>query len=213
MRGKQLTSFYGEPDMPRRSKIGNQLIEAWTQTVEEDYCSGHINSERSLQALLLANLKGIFDGSENKRHAFVEPTVKLSDGRLIRPDMMICNAREVICVLELKYAPRGIADTTKDMRSISSIARASELSVALERYRGPELPRLSFNVSRTVLFAWAGIHCGDSEPAREWTNPAFAEHYFLELHAVTTEGRAPKLRYNTNALRVTVDESLEVKEN
>jgi hypothetical protein len=116
----------------------------------------------------------------------------------------------VICVLELKYVPRGIVDTAKDMRSISAIAQASKLSVALERYRGPNLPQLSFDVSKTVLFAWAGIHCGDTKPAPQWRDPTFAAHYFLELHAATEEGRVPKLRYNTNALRVAIDESMEV---
>ncbi|AOI72479.1 hypothetical protein WI32_10880 [Burkholderia ubonensis] len=158
--------------------------------------------------MLLANLKAVFEGSDTKRQVFIEPTLNLN-GSVIRPDMMICNAREVICVLELKYVPRGRADTTKDMRSISSIARASELTVALERYRGPELTRPPFKVSGTVLFAWAGIHCGDTEPAQEWKDPAFADHYFLELHAVTTEGEVPQLRYNTNALRVTIDEPVE----
>jgi hypothetical protein len=195
--------------MPRRSKIGNQLIDAWTQTVEKDYCSGHVNSERSLQALLLANLMVIFEDSETNRRVFVEPTVKLSNGSVIRPDMMICNARDVICVLELKYVPRGIADRTKDMRSISAIAKASKLSVALERYRGSELPQLSFEVSKTVLFAWAGIHCGDTKPTPQWHDRAFAAHYFLELHATTTEGMVPRLRYNTNALRITIDELME----
>lgn len=195
--------------MPRRSKIGNQLIEAWSRTVENDYCAGHVNSERGLQALLFANLKSVLADDGIKRHLFVEPTVRLSDGSIVRPDMMICNAREVICVLELKYVPRGKADTSKDMNSISSIARASGLSVALERYRGPELPPLSFDISRTVLFAWAGIHCGDSEPAPEWEHPAFKEHYFLEMHAVTSEGHVPTIRYNTNALRVVLDNPIE----
>jgi hypothetical protein len=196
--------------MPRRSRIGKQLIEAWKQTVNDDYCSGHINSERSLQALLLANLRTVFEVDETKRQVFVEPTLTLPDGSLIRPDMMICNAREVISVLELKYAPRGIAATTKDMRSISSIAGASELVVTLDRYRGPDLPRMSFQVSQTMLFAWAGIHCGDAEPAREWNDPAFAGHYFLEMHAVTADGQVPELRYNAKGLRVTGDEPIEV---
>ncbi|TCG04915.1 hypothetical protein BZM27_37455 [Paraburkholderia steynii] len=195
--------------MPRRTKIGNQLIKAWKRTVENDYSPGHINSERSLQALLFANLRTVLNEEGAERRVFVEPTVRLSDGSIIRPDMMICNAREVICILELKYVPRGKANTDKDMRSISSIARAPGLSVALERYSGSELPPLSFDVSRSVLFAWAGVHCGDSEPAQEWADPAFQGHYFLELHAVTSEGREPSLRYNTNAFRVSVDDPVE----
>jgi hypothetical protein len=188
--------------MAQRSKIGNHLIEAWKRTVENEYCNGHINSERSLQAVLFANLRAVFAEHEAARRIFIEPTVQLPDRTIIRPDIVICNAREAICFLELKYAPRAKADTTKDMRSISSIARSEGISISLERYRGPKLPPMSLGVSKTVLFAWAGIHAGSAEPSVVWADPAFKNHFHLELHARTKDGHTPDERYNTNALRV-----------
>lgn len=192
--------------MPKRTGIRNQLIRAWEQTVRSDYCSGHINSERSLQASLFANLRTVLKEDDVQRHVFIEPTLKVSDGNIVRPDIMVCNAREAICFLELKYVPRGKVDTSKDMRSLTSIARSTDMSVSLERYRGPKLPPMSFKISKTVLFAWAGIHCGEPEPAEAWSDPAFREHFHLELHAVTSEGQQPRLHYHTDARRVSPED-------
>jgi hypothetical protein len=188
--------------MARRTKVGNQVIEAWKRTVVNEYCNGHINSERSLQALLFSNLRAVFAEDETERRIFVEPTVQLPGAGVIRPDIVICNSREAICFLELKFAPRAKADTIKDMRSISSVARSEGISILLKRYRGPDLPSMKFAVSKTVLFAWAGIHAGSTEPSKEWTDPAFQGHFHLELHATTNDSQAPGERYNTNALHV-----------
>lgn len=189
--------------MARRSKLGGHLVEAWRRTIKEDYCKGHINSERSLQALLVANLRTVFREEVIDRRIFVEPAIRLHDGRLIRPDIVVCNAREAICFVELKYAPRGIASTAKDMRSISAIARSEDISIALQRYRGPQLPPMVFRMSKATLFAWAGIHAGDTAPSTLWdTDEAFADHFYLEMHAKTIRGSAPEERYNTDALRV-----------
>jgi len=188
--------------MARRTKVGNQVIEAWKRTVVNEYCNGHINSERSLQALLFSNLRAVFAEDETERRIFVEPTVQLPGVGVIRPDIVICNSREAICFLELKFAPRAKADTKKDMRSISSVGRSEGISILLKRYRGPDLPSMKFAVSKTVLFAWAGIHAGGTEPSKEWTDPAFQGHFHLELHATTNDGQALGERYNTNALHV-----------
>lgn len=133
----------GEASMARRTKLADYLLHAWRRTVQTDYCAGHINSERSLQALLVANLRALFVEAKFARRIFVEPTVQLPDARLIRPDVVICDTREAICFLELKYVPRGKPATAKDMQSISSIARSAGTTVRLDRYRGPALPRRS----------------------------------------------------------------------
>jgi hypothetical protein len=188
--------------MARRSKLGNHIIKAWERTLESEYCKGYINSERSLQATLFANLRAVFTEEKTARRIFVEPAVKLADGSVIRPDIVICNSREAICFLELKYVPRAKASTTKDMRSIASVASSNGIAISLERYRGPERPLISFDVAKTVLFAWAGIHAGSTEESKVWSDPAFKDHFYLELHAVTKDGHAPHDHYNTNALRV-----------
>ncbi|MCI0152230.1 hypothetical protein KNO81_41225 [Paraburkholderia sediminicola] len=183
----------------RRTKIGNQLIEGWKRTVALDYCNGHVNSERSLQALFFSNLRTVFEEDETQRRFFIEPTVRLSDDSIVRPDIVICNSREAICILELKYGPRAIVNTAKDMRSLSSIACSKDISIALERYRSPKHGPLSFALSKNVLFAWAGIHAGTAEPSQVWSDPAFQGHYYLELHAITRDGDVPTERYNKNA--------------
>ncbi|MGA3126650.1 MAG: hypothetical protein ABSD13_08020 [Candidatus Korobacteraceae bacterium] len=169
--------------------------------MESEYCKGHVNSERSLQAMLFANLRAVFAEEKTARRIFVEPTVKLADGSVIRPDIVICNSREAICFLELKYVPRGKADTTKDMRSIASVARSEGIAISLERYRGPKLPPMSFDVSKTVLFAWAGIHAGSTELSEAWNDPAFQGHFYLELHAVTKDGHVPREVQHQRAAR------------
>ena len=67
--------------MPRRAKIGNPLILAWERTIQNDYCAGDVNSERSLQALLFANLSAGFEEEGVGRRVFIEPTVGLSCAR------------------------------------------------------------------------------------------------------------------------------------
>lgn len=197
--------------MARRSKLGRHLVEAWRRTVGNDYCKGHINSERGLQALLVANLRTVFEEEGMRRRIFVEPAIRLRDGSLIRPDIVVCGSIEVICFLELKYAPRGKASTAKDMRSISAIARSEGISISLERYRGPELPPMEFQVSKTVLFAWAGIHAGSTDPSTLWEkDKAFAGHFHLEMHASTMPGKAPEECFNTNAFRVKKSLAVEV---
>ncbi|WP_157657471.1 hypothetical protein [Burkholderia ubonensis] len=83
--------------------------------------------------MLPANLKAVFEGSDTKRQVFIEPTLSLN-GSVIRPDMVICNAREVICVLELKYVPRGRADTTKDSGDVTVRGYGDDAAINLARF-------------------------------------------------------------------------------
>lgn len=183
----------------RRSKLGREFATAWQTVVAEDYANGRINSEHSLQAVLFAALK---ESGNSKRHIFIEPCVRLSNsGKLIRPDMMICNGKEVIAVVELKFTPRGKALTKKDMNSISAIASDSNIAIKTERYRGIELPPREFTISETTLFVWAGIHSGGGAQSTVWNNLGFKNHYFLELHALTKKNEDPRLICNTNAFR------------
>jgi hypothetical protein len=74
--------------------------------------------------------------NEDRRWIFVEPPVRMPDGKVIRPDIVICNRREAICFLELKYVPRGKAGAKKNIQSITSIAPGDDIAISLERYRG-----------------------------------------------------------------------------
>ena len=92
--------------MKQRALLKSQIIEAWHQCINNDYRLQRINSERSLQAAFWSQLNSIF--SENRR-MFIEPGLVFeNDGennKLI-PDLVICNKKEVIGIIELKYLPR-----------------------------------------------------------------------------------------------------------
>ncbi len=188
--------------MVKRSEVGHCLADAWLNVVKTEYCAGHINSERSLQGHLFAELRHQMRGEPN-RQIFIEPRVDLKgEERVVRPDIVICNSNEVICVVELKYAPRGKAATEKDMRSIGAIAADQTIEISLERYLGPPVPSRTYKISSTTLFAWAGVHKGAGQQSDVWTaDDKFANHYFLELHALTKADAEPRLVCNTNAFR------------
>jgi hypothetical protein len=43
--------------MSKRSRVGHHLANAWQEIIKSEYCRGHINSERSLQGHLFAELR------------------------------------------------------------------------------------------------------------------------------------------------------------
>jgi hypothetical protein len=187
--------------MVKRSKVGHRLAVAWLNVINSEYCAGRINSERSLQGYLFAELRQQM--RDDGRQIFIEPRVDLAaEGRIVRPDIVICNANEVICVVELKYAPRGKAATEKDMQSIGAIAVDQTIEISVERYLGPRIPSKPYRISSTTLFAWAGVHKGGAQQSEVWTaDDRFANHYFLELHALTKSDAEPRLVCNTNVFR------------
>lgn len=125
--------------MKQRSLIKSQIIRAWTECIDDDYCSQRINSERSLQASFWAHLNSLLP---KNRRLFIEPNISIRVGdRLIKliPDIVVCNTREVISVIELKYLPRTLPIYNKDIKSLSLIAEnRHQITIANDRFRGSE---------------------------------------------------------------------------
>jgi hypothetical protein len=93
--------------MKHRSFIRSRIISAWRQCIEDDYCNQRINSERSLQASFWSHINASLPKT---RRLFIEPSLTIrgrSGVKRIIPDIVICNTREVISVVELKYLPRA----------------------------------------------------------------------------------------------------------
>src|SRR5574339_1190948 len=101
--------------MTNRSKLRQQITEAWCKSIKVDYTAQRINSERSLQASVWANLNAILPSST--RRMFIEAcmSVQGSERQVRFPDIVICNTREVIGIIELKYQPRGKPSWQKDL--------------------------------------------------------------------------------------------------
>jgi hypothetical protein len=130
---------------------------------------------------------------------FIEPGLKAkideSDGTspsIVRfPDLVICNTKEVIGIVELKYQPRGRPNWQKDLQTFEFIVKnRDQIYVSNARYRGIIADDREYSLAKDILFVWAGIHA-------EWDG-RLADHidrglmgYFLELHAQTKHMEQP----------------------
>lgn len=179
-----------------RNRLRKQIIEAWTASIETDYQRQRINSERSLQASLWSQLNQRLD--VRTRRMFIEPSVTLNTKagtKTLYPDLVICNSKQIIAVIELKYQPRIQPSYRKDIETLRLIAsHRSEINLSNSRYRGTEADSKAYSLARETLFVWAGVHRATSSSGDRQTlqpfNTGIAElaDCYLELHASTRDG-------------------------
>lgn len=182
--------------MKQRSGIRKLIIDAWEQSISKDYCSQRINSERSLQASFWSHLNDLLPDT---RRIFIEPpfTFKVrGEVKKLYPDLVICNTKEVICVIELKYLPRGRPKYKKDIESLSLVAKnRRKISIANDRFRGIEKDSMPYSLSDNVLFVWASIHDGSKSEGAQLYSKGYKslDGCYLQLHAETGDGSMPKV--------------------
>ncbi|HEX6960819.1 MAG TPA: hypothetical protein VF175_03055 [Lacipirellula sp.] len=169
------------------------LIDAWNACIDDDYCLRRINSEHGLQASFYKHLLAVLPKT---RTVFVEPKIK---GARVYPDIVICNTREVIGVIELKYQPRVKPSLCKDLQSLCDLANRQGLQFSNKRYAGPVTDGKIYKFSEHILFAWAGIHRYDAdlenrveELLSDYGN--VRNHCFLRLHAIPNRNPKPEIR-------------------
>ena len=174
--------------MANRSMLKAQLRSAWQHTIERHYQRQLINSERGLQAFLCAELLDRFehDGVAQNRRIFIEPTLVVGRSNAVRkPDIVICNSRSIIGVVELKYKPKGHPRTKKDLETLDWMASHPEgVRVQNDRYLGVVRDDRAYPLVGDAVLCWAGVHMGMAEPVSQQISPRMKK-YFVELHAVT----------------------------
>jgi hypothetical protein len=175
--------------MTNRALLRSQIQDAWQQTVETCYRRQRINSERSLQAALWSKLDLILP--PDTRRMFIEPRMHVpgltsAEGGATRfPDLVVCNTKEVIGIIELKYGPRVLPDWEKDLATFKWIAeQRGSITVCNSRYRGEEVDGRPYPLSDEVLFVWAGIHASSNSDLAEHVEPSLRS-MFMELHEHT----------------------------
>ena len=180
--------------MKRRNLIKSKIIKAWEKSINIDYCSQRINSERSLQAAFWSHLNPLL--SKNRR-LFIEPrmTIKTKKGkRKIYPDIVVCNTKQVISVIELKYLPRTNPRYEKDIKKLALIAKKrNKISIANVRFLGTEKDSKEYTLSSNILFVWAGIHKKQTDNFLYSNRFKSLENCYLQLHAETELNSKPKL--------------------
>lgn len=185
--------------MKQRGKLQSIIIKAWKDCIENEYCEQRINSESSLLVFfchhLMKNLR------QSNRRIFVEPEIRIDSKTKIIPDIAICNSREVIGIIELKYLPRAQPKYTKDINSMIKLRQNwSDLFIKNERFLGKPADDKVYKFSENILFVWAGIH--KKTNSRVFIEPIL-QNCFLELHAETLSGNNPEISsiFNNHATR------------
>lgn len=183
--------------MNRRGLLRQQITEAWNSVIKADFHRQRINSERSLQASLWSKLDGILP--PESRRMFIEPHLKVTtstvDGQVAQecryPDIVICNTREVIGIVEIKYLPRAQPNWKKDSQTFSWIHNNRDKIVIQNiRHRGVAADDREYRLSKDVLFVWAGVHRPSNIDFTQHIDQSLAKH-FLERHAITRDGKHP----------------------
>jgi hypothetical protein len=180
--------------MANRSLLKKQIREAWRQSITDDYVAQRINSERSLQASLWSRLNTILP--PKSRRMFIEPCMSTPGlGKQVRyPDLVICNSREIIGIIELKYQPRAKPKWHKDIDTFHFLATHREtISISNTRFRGVVADARLYPLANDVLFVWAGVHASCNLVLNEHVDPILVP-YFMSLHAETRLSSAPNLR-------------------
>jgi hypothetical protein len=175
--------------MASRALLRSQIVKAWCQVIRKDYGAGRINSERSLQAAFWSRLNRTLPPTT--RRLFIEPKMAVMTATRY-PDIVICNTRQVIGIIELKYKPRTRAGWRKDLDKFRAIADCkTAIAISHDRYRGAAQREQPYTLASTVLYVWAGIH---AESGLDLTGYAgnLAPN-FLALHAETVDDDAPRI--------------------
>ena len=179
--------------MNRRGLLRQQINDAWRAAIQVDYCSQRIDSERSLRASLWSQLNSILP--PESRRMFIEPTLKAMaptlDGKVAHEfryqDIVICNTREVIGIIEIKYLPRVKPNWTKDLQTFSWIHKhRDQILIQNIRHRGAVADCHAYPLSEDVLFVWAGVHVPADLEISQHIDQRLSKH-FLALHAQTRD--------------------------
>ena len=180
--------------MGRRNLLRSQLVSAWQQTITETYQNQLINSERGLQVFFCSALLQAFDDAGVKRKIFVEPRLSTVDGGDRRyPDMVVCNSRSVIGIVELKYLPRTRPKYRKDLQTLERASQVhADLEIYSNRFLGKRRNKLTYPLAADSVLCWAGIYTG-SRPDLRSTLSKSARSRFLQLDAITSENANPEI--------------------
>ena len=178
--------------MTNRGLLRRHLRNAWVSTMQEVYTQQLISSERALQVHFAARLMEAFKADRVRRSVFVEPRIALDGGQRIHPDLLVCNSREVIGAIELKYQPNVPPRFSKDFATLGALAKGCT-SIRLEnrRYRGPGRGELGYQLSANPLFVWAGVYRSPPQEIPPAKATSIDASQLLILHAVTRTDDEP----------------------
>jgi hypothetical protein len=188
---------FGTTSMTLRKPLRRRIQSGWETCIKDDVDSFRVNSERSLQAALWFRLTEEFLADDSrKRQILIEPHISIGKDHYF-PDLVICNSRRIIGVIELKYQPKREPSVDKDLSTLSALwtCQDKDVGVTLRRHRGPNAKVKTFHISDDLLIVWAGVHSAISSERTNGILPTNKEcyPYFMRLHAATSDDDIAKV--------------------
>jgi hypothetical protein len=183
--------------MIEKSTLRAQLKRAWQNTIKDKYLTQQINSEHGLQAHLCAALLAQFNDSNmsGRRRVFVEPSLRLPDGSVRFPDIVICDSNHVVGIVELKYTPRGRPyrlDLVKDMETLTlALKYSNDLRIFNERFLGKLVKKHEYPLAANAVLCWAGVYAGSKLDLVSADSDQEFGKRFLQLNALTRKDLDP----------------------
>ena len=179
--------------MQTRNSLRAQLARAWERTIINQYNTQLINSERGLQTYFCAALLDEF--KDKARRLFIEPKLtfpSLSSGR--HPDIVICNTKQIVGIVEIKYVPRGRPSYVKDLETLrQAIDEPTELKLSNDRYRGIVSSNKSYALAKDAVLCWAGVYAGEEIRLHSSVKSSSLSARLLQLSALTAKYKDAKV--------------------
>lgn len=179
--------------MQTRSSLRAQLARAWKRTIDEQYNAQLINSERGLQTYFCAALLDEF--KDQARRLFIEPKLSFpsfSSGR--HPDIVICNTKQIVGIVEIKYVPRGRPSYFKDLETLrQAVEESTELRLSNDRYRGIATNSKPYTLARDAVLCWAGVYAGEEIRIHCSVKSRSLRAHLLQLSALTAKDKKAKV--------------------
>jgi hypothetical protein len=181
--------------MQTRGLLRAQLTRAWIHTIDINYRGQLINSEHGLQLYFCAALLHEFHKSDVQRRLFIEPRLSFADGSSWRhPDIVICNTKSIIGIVELKYAPRGRPAYAKDIETLRlATENADTLQISNDRFRGITKDNRPYPLAQDAILCWAGVYSGSQIALRTLIKDKSLDRRFLQLGALTAKNSDAKV--------------------
>ena len=179
--------------MRTRSTLRSQLKRAWETTIEQHYDHQLINSEHGLQAYFCVELLQEFD--DMSRRIFIEPQMSFPNGQRRHPDLVICDSKSIIGIVEFKYTPKKRPSYKKDLETLGlAVEHAKTLKISNDRFKGVVSDEKSYKLSPTAVLCWAGVYSGEAVSFKKSEVVHKLGKHFLQLDARTIKGKKATIK-------------------
>lgn len=126
--------------------VRSAIAEAWQKSCEE-YGTGYVNSECTMQAIIFAELRS----NLSNYRVMCEPRFVGSDLSCYVPDIVVLNDECIVAIMELKFVPHGYPQYQRDLEKLGTLVNwAGDLKLRTNAETG-KFSEFKFRVSEDAV--------------------------------------------------------------